>query len=69
MVVGIILAAVALVLVAAGLGVASWVASSLLLEPHRDLVREGADVRALRGDQVELSETRASLREGTYGLA
>lgn len=69
MVVGIILAAVALVLVAAGFGVASWVASSLLLEPHRDLVREGADVRALRGDQVELSETRASLREGTYGLA
>ena len=67
--VGIILAAVALLLVAATLGLASWVASSLLLEPHRDLVREGADIRALRGDQVELSATRASVREGTYGLA
>jgi uncharacterized protein len=65
--VAIALAAV-LAVAAVAVVVGSWLASSLLIDPHHDLVREDVAVTAVSGDRVTLARTKASARDGVYGL-
>ena len=59
-------ALVVLGLVAVGLG--SWVGSSLLLDPHHQLLRDSVQVEQVGGGRVVLEHTHTSARQGTYGL-
>lgn len=52
-----------------GAGVATWLLTSLLVEPHHDLVREDVEVRDVGRGQVTLERTKASERPGVFGLA
>jgi pimeloyl-ACP methyl ester carboxylesterase len=49
-------------------GVGGWIGSSLLLDPHHDLVREDVAVRGVAPGRVTLAATKASRRPGVYGL-
>lgn len=59
-------AVIAVVLVVAG--VACWVLSGVLIDPHHDLTKENVTVRAAKADRVVLDRSKATLRAGTYGL-
>jgi pimeloyl-ACP methyl ester carboxylesterase len=59
-----VVVAVAIVAVVVG----SWLASSLLIDPHHNLVRDDVAVKAVSGDRVTLARTKASARNGVYGL-
>jgi uncharacterized protein len=56
----------ALVVVVAGVG--GWIGSSILLDPHHDLVREDVTVKGVAPGRVVLDETTASKRPAIYGL-
>lgn len=62
----VVLAVVVLLVVLAG--AASWFGSSILLDPHHDLVREDVDVKGVAPGRVTLEATTASRRPGVYGL-
>jgi pimeloyl-ACP methyl ester carboxylesterase len=53
---------------AALLAVVCWFLSSLLLDPHHDLVRETIRVEAAGNGSVTLARTKASARDGVFGL-
>jgi alpha-beta hydrolase superfamily lysophospholipase len=57
-----------LVLLVVGIGAASWLLASLLINPHHDLVRRDVTVLALRPGAIVLSRETATERPGTYGL-
>lgn len=48
--------------------VASWVLSSVLINPHHDLVRNNIETITVRPGEVVLARTDASARVGVYGL-
>jgi alpha-beta hydrolase superfamily lysophospholipase len=57
---------VALLLVA--VAVASWFLSSVLIDPHHDLVKEHIETLAVPPGEVVLARTTATARVGVYGL-
>jgi pimeloyl-ACP methyl ester carboxylesterase len=59
-----VLAAVVVIAAAAG----AWLLSSLLLDPHHDLVKENIRVEKIEPGSVVLASTTASRRPGVYGL-
>jgi uncharacterized protein len=67
---GRLLAIVALIVVVVVVLVAvgSWIGSSILLDPHHDLVKEDVDVKGFVPGKVTLEATKASKRPGVYGL-
>jgi pimeloyl-ACP methyl ester carboxylesterase len=60
--------AVVLLVAVVAAAVGSWLASSLLIDPHHDLVRDDVAVKAVGPDRVTLARTKASARAGVYGL-
>jgi hypothetical protein len=59
---------VVLVVAAVVAAVGAWLASSLLIDPHHDLVRDDVTVKAIGPARVTLARTKASARDGVYGL-
>ncbi len=55
-------------LVAIAIPVSGWFLSSLLLDPHDNLVGSRLKVLSIGPGEVKLARTAASMRPGTYGL-
>lgn len=64
----IIVLVVVVILLFVAVAVGSWIGSSLLLDPHHDLVREDVDVKGVAPGRVTLEDTKATKRPGVYGL-
>jgi alpha-beta hydrolase superfamily lysophospholipase len=48
--------------------VASWFGSSVLINPHRDLIKRNVRVVSVSAGQIVLTRTTQSARPGVYGL-
>lgn len=61
-------AGVFVLVVVIAVAVGGWLLSSLLLDPHHDLVREDIGIHLIEPGRVVLASTPASRRPGVYGL-
>jgi alpha-beta hydrolase superfamily lysophospholipase len=50
------------------LAAVSWLLTSVLLDPHHDLVKDNVETLAVEPGRVVLARTKASARHGVYGL-
>jgi hypothetical protein len=56
------------VIVLVAVVVASWFLSSILIDPHHDLVKDNIETIAVARGEVVLARTNATARVGVYGL-